>query len=194
MNWSSVYEMRGSADLWWFNKANDLRGAAAAISHAIKHENPDLKKEAELGDGYSFSIALPGVFSMNAGLSIELLLKAILVINSKGKFEDLPHSHNLTKLAEAAGVYNLLNKSQKDLLEVFSEFIYWAGKYPVAKTHADYIRSGEIMQKRLEQHSSGNLTFYKSNPKTNPSWENYNDLWNVFASEYWKKYEVKHGT
>ena len=80
-----LYERRGSAVLWWLNKAQDLHGAAAVIYHAMCNEGIEIKKEHGLEEGYSFRIALPGVFAMNAGLSLELLLKAIILIKKDGE-------------------------------------------------------------------------------------------------------------
>lgn len=186
----SAYRYRGSADLWWFNKANDLRGATAAIWDA-RERNPDtLREKFGMGEGYSFSVALPPVFAMNAGLSIELLLKAILVADLKGDFEKLPHTHDLHALANKAGVLKLLNENQHSLLQILSEFILWIGKYPVGRTEGKTEASMHVMGKMMRVISpDSKLNIMVSNGNTWPNWDNYNALWKILSDEYWKRHK-----
>lgn len=61
----------------------------------------------------------------NAALSIELLLKAIIV--AKGGIA--PKTHELFGLARDAGV--AFTNSQEATLELLGEFLKWSGRYPV---------------------------------------------------------------
>ncbi len=65
---------------------------------------------------------------MNAALSIELLLKAIIV--AKGGIA--PQTHELLDLAGDAQI--AFSESQKATLELLREILKWSGRYPVPNT------------------------------------------------------------
>lgn len=174
----STYERRGSANLWWYNKASDFRGAVAAIEY-ITNNNPDSVRDlCNLSDGYDFRVALIGPFLLNAGLSLELLLKAIIVLNLKGDFKRLPPTHNLLKLAEVANIAPLLTSDQKATLAVFSEAVFWEGKYPVPKGEDEYSKNSKLWNRmrRPVSGQTGKLIITEANPDTWPSLENYNAI------------------
>ena len=74
------------------------------------------------------------VFSFNAGLSLELILKAILVTNNKG----LSYTHTLQNLSEEADID--LDNDQKHLLEFFTSAIFGL----VGIQHLEQVRTGII--------------------------------------------------
>jgi hypothetical protein len=184
---ASTYEWRGSASLWWYNMASDLRGAAAAIWYAACNDPPEVRKLCNFGKGYRFDIALPGVFHLNAGLSLELLLKAIIVHNQNGDFKNIPHIHDLIKLAEVAQITQHLTENQKATLAVFSEAISWEGKYPVPKKEDQYTQNSKRWDKMVRPAGgTGKLIITEANPETWPSLENYNKLWDLICGKYFQ--------
>lgn len=183
----STFHWRGSADLWWHNKALDLRGAAAALSYAIKNEPSDAKALCDLPEEYPFGAALHETFLLISGLSIELLLKAILVLVSGGRF-NAHHSHNLNLLASRIEPLKL-TEEEKVTLNILSEAIIWQGKYPVPKNEEDYNHNSEIWEKAMHSTSSsyvGVFPIMTPNPAVWPSLENYNSLWSKINGLYWR--------
>ncbi len=167
------YERRGQSDLWWYNKAIDLRGGAAAIW--------DAKQKQE-------------VFALNAGLSLELLLKAYWVFYTTKDFKEVSSKgHNLIKIAQETDIFGLLDIHQKALLEIFSEYIYWVGKYPVARDEQQHNSSLKKLQKQFKREPFGSAYISQPNEKTIPSWENYDALWEIISSHYWAAKAKKEG-
>src|SRR4051812_49404948 len=85
---------------WWYNKASQLHTSAAVIWHfGVINKVPDsIKNELGFTDAFSFEVGCFPVFPLLSGLSIETLLKGIIVL-SGGKVE---FNHNLVELAESA--------------------------------------------------------------------------------------------
>jgi len=69
----------------------------------------------------------PIPYYYNAGLSLELFLKAIAVAQAK-EFET---SHRLGDLCKLVGIQ--LSKDQETTMELLSEIIVWSGRYPIPK-------------------------------------------------------------
>ena len=102
---------------------------------------------------------------MNAGLSIELLLKAIIVENENGEFKCIPKTHDLCKLADKAKLSQPQNSKVKKVLKTLTKYIVWRGKYPVPITEKQY------------EDSKGDSPI---------RFQDYDDIWNSFQQIYWK--------
>jgi len=111
---------------------------------------------------------------MNAALSIELLLKAIIV--AKGRIA--PKTHELLDLAREAGV--AFSKNQKAMLELLCEFLKWSGRYPVPNTERDWDHYyDQVLEKHIIREREGNVGRVRANPETFPSDKNYEELWDL---------------
>ncbi len=122
--YSEEFKNRQSAQ-WWYDKASQLRASAAVIWHfGVANEVPDsIKKELGFPTGFSFEAGCFPVFPLLCGLSIETLLKGIIVL-SGGKVE---FTHNLVELAENTAFE--LDEALKKNLRFLSENVIWDGKY-----------------------------------------------------------------
>lgn len=119
------------------------------------------------------------VFVFNAAMSIELILKSILV----RKKISLLEMHNLRELAKEGEVN--LDDNQKITLDLLTEHIVWAGKYPVPKKANKWDEYHDtIIEKHIVRTSAGNKHSTFANPRTFPSWENYKKIWDVCDKEY----------
>jgi HEPN domain-containing protein len=119
------------------------------------------------------------VFAFNAGLSLELALKAILV----GKGIKIPKTHELPKLADLTKVD--VDDDQKYTLESFATIIEWLGRYPAPTREAKW---DDVHDRILESHTvreqSGNRHMTIAARKRFPSLENYMKLWAIFDKEF----------
>ena len=114
------------------------------------------------------------VVLMNAALSIELLLKAIIV--AKGGVA--PQKHELLDLARDADI--AFSKSQKATLELLGEVLKWSGRYPVPNTEKAWDHYyGHVLERHLIREREGNIGRVRANPETFPSVKNYEALWNL---------------
>jgi HEPN domain-containing protein len=161
-----TFDKERSNETFWYNRAVSFHEGASILCH---HEAHIL------------------VFLFNAALSIELLLKAIVVAN-KG---EIRFEHNLLKLAKAAEVS--FSDNQKNTLEFMSEILIWNGRYPTptkAGTWNDF--QDVVLQKHIIREMIGNAGVIRANPETFPSpnnYENYEVLWNI-ANQKWSELQT----
>ena len=117
----------------------------------------------------------------NAALSIELLLKAIIV--AKGAVA--PSTHRLLDLADDADV--AFSESQKKTLELLTEQLIWSGRYPVPNREKDWDHYHDcVFDKHVIREREGNVGRTLANPDTFPSIGNYEALWSL-AIRKWEE-------
>jgi HEPN domain-containing protein len=83
------------------------------------------------------------VFVFNAGLSLELIIKAILAANR----QQIPTKHDLRKLAENTTI--AFTKDQLHTLDHISEIIVWRGRYPTPKGAKQWDRYYDQVAEKL---------------------------------------------
>lgn len=119
------------------------------------------------------------VFLVNVALSLELLLKAIIVAQG----ESAPPIHELRNLADKAGVG--FTKNQKATLELLEEIFKWSGRYPVPNKASDWdTYHDQILEKHLIREREGSTGLSRANPKTFPSIENCDALWTIVHQKW----------
>jgi HEPN domain-containing protein len=140
-------------DNWhnWFSRAEAFKETAILIQ-----DNKNKK-------------AAPAYF-YNAAISIELILKAILVASSKS----FNKSHKLNELAITADVTVTLD--QKDTLELLSEIIEWRGRYPIPTKEGRWHNYFNIVH---EKHMTRQGPLTRGSIKTFPYKANYLKLWDA---------------
>jgi len=124
-----------------------------------------------------YSPPLP--FYFNAGLSIELGLKAVAVAKSKV----FPKTHKLSELIRLSGIEITLD--QKATLELLSELIIWAGRYPVPKKEDEWDKyHDDILEKHKNITQKGNSGSILVNQDRFPTLENYHRIWERISDTY----------
>ena len=117
----------------------------------------------------------------NAGLSIELALKAIILSKSK-TFET---NHKLVALSQTAGV--VLTKNQQCTLELLSEMILWSSRYPAPKNEGQWDNYHDVVfEKHIIRENEGNNYRTLAHQGRIPSIENYKTIWKICTVEYKK--------
>lgn len=175
---SSRYHMHDAALLPWWNKAESLHASALVVWHAYHDEKTAIGAQSlGFAEGFSLGAALPPVFCLLAGLSIEVLLKAIC----KGLEVPVRNIHRLADLVEDTGI--TVNEDDKIILRAMTEYIYWAGRYPTPSKLTQWNAAEEVF--RQQQPSSGIFGKYFIEERE-MNLENYGRLWNVFAECFWK--------
>ena len=93
------------------------------------------------------------VVLLNAALSIELLLKAIIVATGN----EIRTIHTLPELAKDAVVP--FSAAQECTLELLSEILIWSGKYPVPKSEGKWnVYFDYILEKHIIRQREGNVS------------------------------------
>lgn len=173
----SAYEHRKSTAVYWHNKSNDLLGAAGLVWIGMDTTEGREQERLGLPDCYSFKVACPSVFRMLCGMSIELLLKAIIVQHGNKPEK----THKLEALANQAKLS--VTPTQEQLLRVLSESIFWDGKYPVPLKKPDFDSAKEReLEVLTEKVPLG--TFHVLRPNHALDWENFLNIWNAFNAIY----------
>jgi hypothetical protein len=176
------YERETNLSIYWFNRANDLRGAAGAVWFAIENSTDQIRDFLGMDSGYSFSIACPSVYLMLCGLSLELLYKALIVELGKKP----PETHNLRQLSSLANV--TLSTEDLELIDILTDHIQWAGKYPVPKgDRTKWNQHVERMSSALTTRIPGSsINIRRTNHRLN--WNDFARIWNIGDSLYRRLY------
>jgi len=170
------------APLHWHNKASQLRASAAATWYCMSQADQaeverSLGSPSNLGLGYAYP-----AYRMLCGMSIEAMLKAILV--AKGL--DAPASHDLLWLARHAEMQ--LDATETGLLALLTECIIWHGRYPAPLPKAVHAvaKLGKLTEKHLFTRSVREGGFVIMTPRRpNPlAWDGFDKLWSRFNSEF----------
>jgi hypothetical protein len=143
----------------WFRVANSFHAAAQLLSEFSERVPADSRP-----------------FALNAALSLELVFKAILA----KRCEPIPETaggHDLVRLCKDTSVE--LNTHQQATLELLTETIVWAGRYPTPKKdeHWDDYHD-RIFEKHVIRSQHGNVSQVMANPESFPDWDNYQKIWN----------------
>jgi HEPN domain-containing protein len=144
----------------WAERAYSFKSAADLIASANESSPP-----------------IP--YYYNAGLSLELILKAIATAKGIG-FEK---SHDLNSLCRLIGID--LTEDQRCTLELLSEIIVWSGRYPVPKSEGAWNNYHDnIQEKHIVRKHEGGVSLTMANRSRFPNLENYLTLWNIFNSAF----------
>ena len=144
----------------WMNRASTFKMAAELIAKDDEYSPP-----------------IP--YYYNAGISLELILKAIAI--AKGKtFEP---NHRLNDLCKLIGIN--ITYDQECTLELLSEFIVWSGRYPVPKKEGQWDNYQDVVQeKHIKREREDNVGRVIADKSRFPALRNYQDLYRIFEMEY----------
>lgn len=181
------YEREESLSIYWFNRANDLRGAAGAVWFAIQSGNKSqIHNLLGMEANYSFSIACPSIFRMLCGLSLELLYKAlILEIGKKPR-----KTHDLRELSLLAQL--TMSADDLELIDLLTDHVKWAGKYPVPiGGETEWDQHVERMNAALtDPVPNVSIAIVRRNKRLD--WNDYSRIWNIGNSRYWERHHQRY--
>ena len=178
-NHTRAFERDRKIALGWFNKSSDLRAAAAALWMSQKEEvSRSIVEECGLGPGFRMDAAVPGVYLMLAGMSLELMYKSVLV----AKATDVPPTHNLLRLAGSAGVQ--VADEETALLQILTEAVVWDGRYPVPKQVEHYEKLHELVSQHLFDRDG---VFRTPNGALN--WDGFDRLWRDGQAAFFRHWQ-----
>lgn len=180
----SRFEWKRDISAYYYNKSMDLRAAALLLGHSLSESTKVQPCEIGLPEGFSFDAALPNVFGMLSGLSVELLLKAIFKILSKTP----PKDHRLGVLAAGVGVP--LSDNQAATLAAMTEMVIWSGRYPVPKELKFYDAALEIQDALMRPSKIGGSRIMQLVEERAVNVQNYNLIWAHIESFYARAREV----
>jgi hypothetical protein len=151
-----TYAALGADPAAWFRLASSFHAAAVVLNKYAGQIPSDTRP-----------------FALNAALSLELLFKAIL---AKQKKPIPANSHDLTSLCSRVGVE--ISTNQTITLELMTEELVWAGRYPTPKSVGRFDQFHDVLlEKHTMRSQRGNVFTTRANPHTFPSFENYENIW-----------------
>lgn len=175
MPWMSRYQRSKSMGMYWYNKASDLHGAAGLVWAGIEDDQASRTAvKLGLGKGFDFRVACWPVYLMLCGLALELLLKTAIVANE----EEPTTTHKLDVLWEKVGLP--LTAERRGLLNILTESIYWAGRYPVPTREADFERLADLQWQHLWSPASTSIEGLDiRSPNGSLDWPSFGTLWSA---------------
>lgn len=155
-----TFDQTGSDPESWINRASAFKEAAELIAKSDEYSPP-----------------IP--YYYNAGLALELALKAIAIAKSK-KYET---NHRLIDLCELIDLK--ITNEQKFTLELLSELIVWGGRYPVPKKEGQWNNYHDVIQeKHIVREQEGNVGRVLVNSDRFPTLQNFLTLWELCEIEF----------
>lgn len=155
-----TFSNTGSDSENWASRARAFKNAAELIANTAESSPP-----------------IPYYF--NAGLSLELILKAIVTARKIpfDKNHDLNSLYALTEIE--------LTEDQKCTLELLSAIIIWSGRYPTPKNEGNWNNYYDIiLEKHIVRNHEGNTGSTLVNRARFPNLGNYLVIWDKFESTY----------
>jgi len=179
-----LYQRRRQYSQYWFNKASDLRAAAAAVWISMDKDVAKIVVErAQLGGGFSMPVAVAPVYEMLCGMALELIFKAITVermgtVNEK--------THNLLEHVKTIGI--AYSAEEKKLLKILSHSATWEGRYPAPKQQAAMEEFQKLVHANLFDRVpiSANSDFTVLRPNGALDWNGFSKLWGKASSCYFQ--------
>jgi hypothetical protein len=138
-NWVDHFTQAGQTAFTWFLHACELRRGATLLKYQMLADYNQFIEAGGMAPTrmYPYIPPLYGPYTMLAGLSLELLAKAILIERTptlvvEGKLKPWPGSgHELVNLLKQTGI--TLDAADRYLAERLGELVIWAGRYPIPK-------------------------------------------------------------
>lgn len=157
----------------WFNRASDLRASAHVLWLVMASKQ--VQKDIGYGGNFSLEVACFPVYQMLCGLSLELIMKAVIVQRKI----PLKRTHDLNALASDLGLP--MDEKRKKLFKYYKHFIEWSGRYPVPMSGKDedltafWALAQTVTMTSSSLSRGSKLKFFRTNNIT--SWGNFDDLW-----------------
>jgi len=150
----------GSDPQNWVNRAQAFKQSAELIAKSDDNSPP-----------------IP--YYYNAGISLELILKAIAIVKGKA-FETNHRLNDLCRLIDFK-----ITKDQECTLELLSELIVWCGRYPVPKKEGQWNNYHDVVQeKHIVRERNGNVGRVMAHKDRFPTLQNYLTIWDACEREY----------
>ncbi|AZL70108.1 hypothetical protein [Pseudomonas oryziphila] len=165
----------------WQNRASDLLASAGALWHAMGSQDAAIAQALGYRSGYSMKVACWPVYHMLCGLSLELIMKAVLVQRATPQKEVETHVlHRLHRMLDLD-----LDEERKQILDFYEASVMWAGRYPTPRNPTDekllnyYDLASKVLTKPAPIDSPGTLKFRVSSNTTD--WDQFSSLWGEYA-------------
>ncbi|KHT49323.1 hypothetical protein [Vibrio sinaloensis] len=151
---------------YWHNKSADLFTSAHVLWKAMETDS-------------SLSVSCYATYKMLMGMSFEALLKGLLIESQQVPISNLA-THDLVDLAKTLGL--ILSKEENKALTVLTDYVLWAGKYPMPK-NAKQLQQHRTMVHVTENRKIklGSLNATESNGALD--FDNLKPLWRKLSDE-----------
>ncbi len=146
----NTFEWRRIAPAHWSGRAANARLSAAAMWQLQDDGDFARAVPASVGYGGTPSIAYSEAFHREAGVALELIIKAVIAQHMTMRradpaTESVPATHDLPALWSEAGLGKLGREDQYRLL-VFRSVLTWSGRYATPRTVEAWERENEAFR------------------------------------------------
>lgn len=180
----AIFEERQNCENHWFNKSSDLHASAAVLWYSLE-DDEELKNKLGFSKGFSLAVACYPTYKLLVALSIELLLKAIIVAKRKK-----PKAiHDLNILSQQAELE--ISEEEKMTFQLLSEIIYWEGKYPVPNNGKRLFKQWNLWNSYFSKKHADNSEIQQQSIEETIEWENTNKIYKELMSIYFEFKETQ---
>lgn len=165
----------------WYNRSVDLHASAGALWHAMGPQDATIASELGYASGFRLGVACSPVYHMLCGLSLELIMKAVLA--QKGFTPAQFRGHSFKKLHQLLQIP--MNSDRIKLMAFYEASLLWAGRYPTPLDPTDeklsdyYSLVDDVLTKPVDMGETSVLKFKTSSGAAH--WEKYTGLWNEYS-------------
>lgn len=165
----------------WRNRAADLKASAGVLWHSMGSQDAAIAEELGYAPGYRMGVACWSVYHMLCGLSLEVIIKAVLV--RRGTLPQKVETHSFVKLHEVLGVE--MDDERKRLMAFYEAALVWSGRYPTPRNATDdkllnyFDLANDILMKPLSMGEKTSIQLKVSSGATD--WQCYSALWQSYA-------------
>lgn len=165
----------------WRNRAADLKASAGAVWHSMGSQDSFIAEELGYAPGYRMGVACWSVYHMLCGLSLEVIIKAVLI--RRGTPPQKIETHSFMKLHDFLGVE--MDDERKRLMAFYEAALVWSGRYPTPRNASDdkllryYELADEVLMTPLPMGEKSTIQFKVASGSTD--WQHYSALWSSYA-------------
>lgn len=170
----------------WRNRAADLKASAGALWHAMGSQDAAIANELGYAPGYRMGVACWPVYHMLCGLSLEVIIKAVLV--NRGTPPKKIETHSFEKLHQLLDME--MDDERKRLMTFYESALVWSGRYPTPRNASDakllsyYDLASDILTKPLSMIEGTSIQLKVSSGATD--WQSYSAIWQTYADLFLK--------
>ena len=166
----------------WHNRAADLHASAGVLWHAMTKGRESIPKDLGFVPGFDLAVACWPVYWMLCGLSLEVVMKAVLV--QRGIKEESFAKHGFPNLHRLLG--ETPSQKERDLFRFYDASLLWAGRYPTPKnaTASQLLSYWDLADTVLTEpvkHIKG-IELRQGNGVGD--WESFHSLWLRYSSQF----------
>ncbi len=175
----SVWDQKRRAPFHFLRRAENARFTAYVLWE--EKERAETERAEKINYTGTSSIALSEGFVRESSIAIELILKALICLESG---EPPPATHDVYNLWQKANLANLCDENLVHLT-LMTETLYWSGRYAAPNKDEKLTKAHQRLDRHEKREMLGNLRIRKAVPFT---WEVFDEFYSIAQEVFTERY------